>query len=328
MKDASDDLGRVERRAYAKVNLMLSVGPPIETGPQAGFHRISSWFACVGVWDDISISRRSPGTRSEFVIEWAVDAPAPSVIDWEIERDLAFRAHGVMERALGRPLPVEVRVSKRIPVGGGLGGGSSDAAAVLLGLDDLFECGMTDAELVRIGRQLGSDVEFFLDRAPGGRGAGGDVLQGEGFAVPRPALVEDLGEVKERLGRIDWPVLLVIPEFGCPTGPVYKAYDQSPVALRAAAVRAIVTDAVRRREVPPDVLFNDLAEPACRVQPRLREVIDVVQRILGRRVHVSGSGSTLFVLGEARGDSAKLVAGAARLRREQPQLGTVLTRLI
>jgi len=267
--------------APAKINLALAVAPP---RPADGYHPICSWFAPLSLADDVIVERLADGVDSRHEIAWAPDVPRPTTIDWPIEKDLAVRAHRLLEREAGRTLPVRLRVEKRTPVGAGLGGGSSDGASALVAVRDVFELAITDDRLRELGASLGADVPYFL---PPGAG--------------RPALVEGLGDRLVRTGRIrsatggPQQLLLVMPPFGCPTGAVYRAYDAAPNASfedSAARVRAMAS----RSFVEDEDLFNDLAEPAMRIAPELRDVRDLVARAAGRTCHVTGSGSGLFVL--------------------------------
>lgn len=302
----------VSRRAYAKVNLMLSVGPAF--GAQAtspGFHPIASWMAPITLWDDVEVTPL-PGGASEHVVEWAADAPRPTPIDWAIEKDLAALAHRAMERLAGRDLPARVVVRKRIPVGGGLGGGSSDAAACMLAVSEAFGVAIDDAAR-GAAAALGSDVAFFLDEARGGD------------QPPRAAVVTGLGEAIERVPTVGGDLVVVIPPVGCATGAVYKAFDAILVereAERRAAwegealareargvhrgrpptAHAVRPELVRERmrrmkgELDGALLFNDLAHAAFRVEPRLREWALALSRATRREVHVTGSGSCLFIV--------------------------------
>lgn len=288
------------------MNLALSVGAP--EGAK-GFHPIASWFAAVDLADEIELTRLSAGAQSEHAVAWAEDAPLPSPIDWPLEKDLGVRAHRLLEEHLGRELPVRVRVRKRIPVGGGLGGGSSDAAAVLSGLDRLFGLGLNRAELIGLSTRLGSDVAFFLDST----------------SPPRRALVRGMGERVDRIvggmreaGDEDrgQRVVLIFPGFGCPTGAVYRAFDEmrgeggGGGGLREGLVRDLVSVADRLGSVPSERLFNDLARAACAVEPRLAALLDRLAALRLGEIHVTGSGSTLFALAEAGG--ASVLAAAIR----------------
>ncbi len=294
-------------RAYAKVNLALSVGPPLPPGgPHAGMHPIASWMHAVDLWDDLELTRRAEGTSSRFEVVWADDAPRPSPIDWPIEKDLAFRAHAALERAIGHPLPVAIRVRKRIPVGAGLGGGSSDAAATLLGLVRLHWSGGGAPDLSQTAGALGSDVAFFLDGA---------------HAPPRPALVVELGTPVRRLAPLGREIVLILPPFGCATGAVYREYDRlGSRPVRGEAVERLALGGTLRSEA----LFNDLGAPAESVEPRLAELRRRVADAARLPVHVTGSGSTLFLLPE--GDAG--VGLAPRLRGVIPDAVVLEAHLV
>lgn len=261
--------------APAKLNLALSVGPPNATG----MHPISSWMVTIDLFDELEVARLPDGSLSRYSIDWHRDARRRSPIDWSISKDLAVRAHLEIERLVGHPLPLEMRLRKRIPVGGGLGGGSSDAAAMIRAVDSIFRLGLDRAAMRSIAGRLGSDVAFLLD--------GGS------------AIVEGIGDLIEPLPAVpELHATLALPEVGCPTGPIYRRFDQQPGArLDAPRVRAL---AETMREVDPRGLFNDLAGAACAEAPSLLEISEGMSEIAGRPVHVSGSGSSLFVLCQDR----------------------------
>lgn len=273
--------GRLVIAAPAKVNLALAVAPARASD---GYHPISSWFAPISLADEVRLERLGEGESSRHGVRWADDAVRATAIDWPVEKDLAVRAHRLLEGEAGRALPLAMEVVKRTPVGAGLGGGSSDGGAALVGVRRLFGLGVSDERLCALGASLGADVPFFLPPSEG-----------------RPALVEGLGERLTRTMAIRSAtggaqrLLLVTPPFGCPTGAVYKAYDAAPNARfeeSASRVRAMAA----RPFVQDDELFNDLAEPAMRVRPALREIKERIEAITRGRCHVTGSGSGLFVV--------------------------------
>jgi len=229
---------------------------------------------------------------TSFVRRWADDAPCPSPLDWPLERDLVVWAHRAIEQLAGKELTTAIEVTKRVPVGGGLGGGSSEAAATLMGLNELHALDLTTDQLAQAANRLGSDVGFFLC---------------EPLDDLRPALVTGMGDTFERVQPAQAGVVLVVPSFGCSTTEVYRVFDGIPQSsFDADRVRALAGSDPLEAE-----LFNDLAEAACRVQPELDELIVAAQEASGRVVHVTGSGSTLFVLC-AQGEQEEL---ASRLSR-------------
>jgi 4-diphosphocytidyl-2-C-methyl-D-erythritol kinase len=294
-------------RAHAKINLALAVGPP---APPRGYHPIASWFTCIGLHDELSLAR-SVTSDSKWTIEWASDAPRQSPIDWPIEKDLAVRAHRLLELAADRTLPVRATLTKRTPVGAGLGGGSADAAAAFVGINELFSLGLSREKLRELSTSLGSDIAFFIDDVPLDQPA-------------RPAIVTGFGERIERLAPCSGWAALFFPPFGCPTGPVYQAFDRaSPGPLREADIRSLTRTAAA--DLPTAPLFNDLAAPACSVEPRLAEMLASLGKGLDAPVHVTGSGSTMFALAHTEGHAAQLAADARRLC---PELAAVATPLL
>lgn len=259
-------------QAPAKLNLALAVGPP----DGRGMHPICTWMVTVSLSDDLEITRLADGERSHHAVLWHADARRQREIDWPLARDLSVRAHMAMETHVDRPLPLRMKLRKRIPAGGGLGGGSADAAAMLHGVNALFELGLADEVLRGIAANLGSDVPFLV--------GGGS------------ALVHGLGERIEPLdGPTELHAVLVFPETVCPTEEVYGAFDEltSVGTWRADLVAALARSGAAPR---PDSVFNDLQAAAIHVAPELGEHLQQFGDLARRRAHVAGSGSSLFVL--------------------------------
>ncbi|MEM1165461.1 MAG: hypothetical protein AAGI30_04140 [Planctomycetota bacterium] len=292
----------VTRVASAKLNLALAVGRP--TPETDGYHPIASWMVRVDLADDLTVTRLDDDRFSRYAIQWAADAPVRSPIDWSITKDLAVRAHLMLEHRAGRKLPVQLRLDKRIPVGGGLGGASADAAAMLLAVNELHALGLSLDELASVGAQLGSDVPFCLGQAP--------------------AFVSGLGERIRPSPSVRADVLLVLPDFGCPTGRVYAEFDEAPSpALRTDEIEAMAAAGT----VDADLLFNDLADPAQRVAPRLGRVLEVLHDVSdGLGAHVTGSGSTCFVVCPDGPDQARMIGDD--VEAELGDVRTVATRIV
>ena len=184
--------------AYAKVNFSLAVG-----AVQAdGMHPICSKMATIALSDELELTRLDDHSHSIYAILWHEDAPLMREIDWPLKSDLTVRAHLELEKAVGRKLPVQMKLLKRIPVGGGLAGGSADAAAMLRAVVAMFDL---DVELAPIASKLGSDVPFLI--------TGGT------------ANVGGMGEQVTPLAFETVHLLLIIPSYGCSTAEVFKAFD-------------------------------------------------------------------------------------------------------
>ncbi|PCI09103.1 hypothetical protein COB72_07115 [bacterium] len=268
-------------RVYAKVNLVLGVGPRDDLN---GLHPICSWMHAIDVCDKIEIRKVPEQQESEYVVVWAQGDGSVVPVEWAIADDLGVRAHKVVEEYVGRQLAISLRVLKSIPAGGGLGGGSADAAGVLMGINELFSLKLGHQTLVKLAMKLGSDIPFFLD---------------PGRSVPRPAIVEGFGDQITRLdsGHAGTLITLIMPAFGCHTGKVYRVFD-AMVGSEHTLDKDRVVQLASQRLRDESALFNDLAKPACTVVPELNEVRDAFEKATGRVIHVSGSGSTLFVIGE------------------------------
>ncbi len=239
----------LELLAHAKLNLVLRV---VGVRPD-GYHLLQSLMVAVDLADELHLELVPEGI--ELLCEPEL-GPA--------EENLAYRAAQLLA---GRTRHgVRIVLSKKIPVGAGLGGGSADAAATLAGLNLLWQLNLSPAELQGLAAQLGADVPFFLG--------------------PSPAWVEGVGE-RVQPAEVELPpaFVLVVPPFGCPTPAVYRAYDRLGLGFARAG--------------PPPrgatAWVNDLWPAAVVVRPELVRLRAQVERLTGRRAHLSGSGSALFV---------------------------------
>lgn len=290
--------------APAKLNLALSVGAKRD---HDNLHEIASWMITLDFGDEVTLTELEGDRLSRYAILWHEDAKRRSDIDWNIRDDLGVRAHLAMEKHLGRTLPVQIRIEKRMPVGGGVGGGSSNAAAVLRGLNQLFELNVPIEALEAIASRIGSDVPFLV--------RGGS------------AIVTGVGETIDSMQTQPIHVVLFLPEVTCSTSSVYSEFDRagrgrSEFTLRADDVRELGGG----NDSPPRSLFNDLARAAFSVAPPLRDLADEIAQLAQSPAHVSGSGSTLFVvcdndihaetLAQAAQESLRIPAIAARYLAE------------
>lgn len=279
-------------RAPAKINLALSVGPAMSArSDHPGMHPICSWMATIDFCDELVLRRLEPGRLSRYAIGWHRDAPRRTDIDWPVTSDLAVRAHMALEKKARRPLPVQLKLDKRIPVESGLGGGSSDAAAMLRGLNELFSLRMPMRDLAEVAASLGSDVPFFLY-------GGHAIVSGLGERI-EPAFGGH-----ESAGVLH--MVVVLPSDGCATADVYRKFDllkAAQHALREDGVRALIGQPAG---VLSDALFNDLEQAAEAVSSGLKTLRAQVAAVAERRAHITGSGSAMFVVCDDQGHASAL----------------------
>ncbi len=263
-------------RTCAKVNLFLRV---LGKRPD-GYHEIETLFQGIGLCDDLGFS-----VRPEPGIELHLERGMPRGSDNLIAR--AWALLGGDERTDG----VEVRVEKRIPLGAGLGGGSSNAAGTLLALNELWRLRLEEAELGLAGLSLGSDVPFFLQ---GGTALG----RGRGEVLTR---LPDPPELWFVLGISNEPLS---------TQEVYERWRPRPGTPPDAEPPI---DALRRGDVRALglTLHNDLEETAMVLRPELRAKKAALLRVGALGACVSGSGPTLFALATDR-SHASSIAGAVQ----------------
>jgi 4-diphosphocytidyl-2-C-methyl-D-erythritol kinase len=249
----------IEIRAPAKVNLSLAV----KRRRDDGYHEIESWVVKTPPADGVTLR---PADALSLRVSGDERVPTDA-------RNLAWRAATRLAEACDAPCRAEMSIEKRIPVGMGLGGGSSDAAAVLIGLQRLWRIELAAERLAGIALDVGSDVPLFLRQSA-------SIIRGRGERIsPAP----------------DWSgyLALVVPPFGLSTARVYARWrpgrhrpdDRRPWQHAAAGAREL-----------DDRLFNDLEEPAKASEPRLGALFDALDGLAGRRIHMTGSGACLFAL--------------------------------
>jgi len=270
---------RVVRAAPAKLNLFLEV---LARRPD-GYHELDSVFAAIDLHDTVELT-----PADEISIE-VLGGNAP--VD---DSNLAWRAASEFFGSSGGG--VHIRLTKRIPSGAGLGGGSSDAAAVLLGLHELFDRPLqsestlaesTPAEstlaestlaesLLESARKLGADVPFFLTGGLAHCGGIGDLVLPISAA---PAA----------------QFLLVSPEIACETPRIYAAHAGAGLIENPHSASVFLEEYLAKASSGNGVpYFNRLQEAAERVDPRLRAVREEAEARFGLRFTMTGSGSSYF----------------------------------
>ncbi|MEL6475066.1 MAG: 4-(cytidine 5'-diphospho)-2-C-methyl-D-erythritol kinase [Pseudomonadota bacterium] len=281
--------------APAKVNLFLHVGPPRADGR----HPLDSLVVFAGpeAADQLILSTAE---TFELQVSGRTAEAAGSTAD-----NLVTRAAMALQAASGKPITITARLDKRLPVAAGIGGGSADAGAILRALAD--QSGLDECSLLEIAATLGGDVPAAMLNRP-------CQMRGDGDRV---SVVDGLPALNAVLVNCGAP---------CPTGPVFRLYDEHvglgplveidpPIGLHASDLMNWLGAETR----------NDLEAPATALVPEIGETLDALRELDGARlVRMSGSGATCFALFES-GENAQ--AAALALEQTRPSWWVRATKL-
>lgn len=255
----------------AKVNLVLAVGEKQESG----FHEVQTIMHSLALHDTLSMRRfddEGLGDGLQVMLKcessFTID---PLLI--KAEENIAYKAVVELAKALGRTQDetIEMILNKVIPAEAGLGGGSSNAAAALVGAATLWGVGVEDERVQEVASRLGADVSFFLKGGCARLSGKGDVFEAQ--LEPRSGFV-----------------LLVRPDAGVSTGKAYAAFDEDPVLPSSEYLSSIAA-----LDAAADVsLYNNLEKAACSVTPVVAQVLEWGRAAAGEEnVVLCGSGSAV-----------------------------------
>ena len=292
-------------RAPGKINLVLRVGPRRADG----YHDLLTCFQAVDIWETITLS-----PAEEFSIAVTGDVNLGEIpLDGN---NLAMKAVAAVAQATGRTDAVAILIDKKVPVGGGMGGGSADAAATLLAINELWQTGLSQVELLDIAAELGSDVPFLLEGGTAlGRGRGEilEPIKSLAFSWVIVPSMEHLATpgVYGRLDELRADVDVVLPE-SLPDAFLDALYRGDPEALAPH-------------------LINDMAQASLDLELELEATLEKGLQCGALAVMVSGSGPTCAMLAR---DDAHANAMQASLRDQghhcvvtsSPARGTHLVR--
>ncbi|NTU59736.1 MAG: 4-(cytidine 5'-diphospho)-2-C-methyl-D-erythritol kinase [Deltaproteobacteria bacterium] len=263
--------------APAKVNLYLEV---VGKRPD-GYHDLKMLMAPVSLFDELTLERLDEPGRIEVVSDGSPHVESG-------EKNLCHRAARFYFEETGAPGGVRVRVDKQIPVGAGLGGGSSDAAVTILGLEALFGVPLTAEGRARAAFRVGADVPFFFARSA--------------------AWVEGIGEAVRPLPAFD-PFWLVIvhPGVFLSTAAVFSRFT---MGLTSPGPVPMITDL--RFQAFVEGLRNDLEAPAAALEPEVGRVLEALRATGAPGVLMSGSGSAAFGLFPDEGAARRAASGLSK----------------
>jgi 4-diphosphocytidyl-2-C-methyl-D-erythritol kinase len=277
----------VKIRAPAKINLGLRV-----VGKRAdGYHLLDTIMVAVSLYDEIDIRKirtASKNPASDELIKISCDHPdVPPA-----EENIVYRAAQLILKKSRRAQPISIRIKKNIPMGAGLGGGSSDAAATLVGLNRLFKLRLSLAMLKKMALSLGADVPFFIQA--------------------RPARAQGIGERLRALRGLPrfWSVI-IYPGFPVSTAWVYGNLGAK---LTKPIVNTSITPSLKSLDGLTRRLENDLEGVTLKRYPEIGVLKQKLLREGALRVLMSGSGSSVFGIFVSKQSAAKAFR---RLRQEE-----------
>jgi 4-diphosphocytidyl-2-C-methyl-D-erythritol kinase len=256
----------------AKVNLQLSVGPR----ESDGYHQLVTVFQAISIFDDVTVKIGEQGTGINLNVSGDQIHGVPTD-----STNLVVKAIELIADKFELDIDVSVDIKKSIPVAGGMAGGSADAAAAIVAIDELYSLEMTREEMHSIAAQLGSDVPFLLS---GGTAIG----QGRG------------DQLTAALSRGTYHWVLALSSVGLSTPAVYSECDRLRQGLDISDPQ--ISDALMQALLTADpanvgkLLVNDLQPAACSLRPALRLILDVGQEYGALGAIVSGSGPTVAFL--------------------------------
>lgn len=270
--------------APAKINLTLKVGRPRADG----LHPLESIVAFADVGDIVAAEAADDLTlhiHGDFADQLAAD-----------DSNLVLRAARALAAAAGIPAHARLELEKNLPVASGIGGGSADAAATFIALNQLWELGWSRAQLAHVGRPLGADVPVFFT----GGGA---------------AFMGGAGETCAPFDLAPLPAVLVNPVAPLPTPEVYRAFDRMHLGGAFSAAGAPRWRSHEDAVAAMRTLGNDLEAPAIALMPAIGEIVTELRGSPSvRHAALSGSGATVFAL-TRDWEAAEALADLVRQRR-------------
>ncbi len=276
-------------RAPGKINLVLRVGPRRADG----YHDLLTCFQAVDIWETVALS-----PADEFSIAVSGDVNLGEIpLDGN---NLAMKAVAAVARATGRTDAVAILIDKKVPVGGGMGGGSADAAATLIAINELWRTGLSQVELLTIAAELGSDVPFLLEGGTAiGRGRGEilEPIKSLAFGWVIVPSMEHLATpgVYGRLDELRADVDVVLPE-SLPDAFLDALYRGDPEALAPH-------------------LINDMAQASLDLEPELEATLEMGLTSGALAVMVSGSGPTCAMLARDQNHAQAIQAACSDRER-------------
>ncbi len=245
-------------KSHAKVNIGLQV---LNQRPD-GYHNLHTIFQELDFHDTVTLAKIENGCRlksnnKNFPLD---------------KSNTCHKAYTILKREFPELGGIQIHVGKHIPQGAGLGGGSSNGAAVFKGLNQSYELGLSDNDLEQLAVEIGADVPFFIR---------GKCQLGEGIG-------EKLTPIAKQL---NYTILLALPSFSISTNWAYKSLKKG---LDSTGKKANFADLFRRKQIPFELFKNDFERIVIPAHPEIGKIKDALLENGARYASLSGSGSTVF----------------------------------
>ena len=265
--------------SYAKLNLYLEV---INKRPDH-YHNLKTVFERIDLADRIILKSR-PDKKINLICNFPF-VPKDNL-------NLAFKSAKLLQDTFAVEEGVDIKIIKRIPVGSGLGGGSSNAATVLLGLNKLWKLNLLPKKLVDLAKRIGSDVPFFIYGLP--------------FALAE--LRGDKISPLKALNKVRLWHILVVPKIKVSTPIIYAKWDRYSKLTRPKYDVKILNLALRKRDFPllSETLFNSLEEITFKLYPRVRRIKESLKALGLKSILMSGSGPAIMGIVSSRKEALAL----------------------
>ena len=259
-------------KAYGKINLSLDVTGILPNG----YHSVSMVMQSVEFCDVVSIE------KSDKI---KVSCNNPDIPDGK--DNLAYKACELMIEKFGIPHGFNIKIHKNIPVAGGMAGGSTDAAAVMRGINKMCNLGVTTQELMELGVTLGADIPFCIQQ--------------------KPALAQGIGEKLTPVTGLskDIYILLVNPNISVSTKEIYQRIDNSKMFNRVNNEALIEALKTKNNEEISKNMFNVMEEVTKELCPQIEEIISSLKSNGAFAALMSGSGATCYGLFTDKNDAIK-----------------------
>ena len=291
--------------SYAKLNLYLEV----INKRRDNYHNIKTVFERIGLSDKIVLESRQD--KQIKIICDNPDVPCDN-------SNLCYRSAKLLQDNFKVDKGAQIKIVKRIPVGAGLGGGSSNAAFVLLGLNKLWKLHLSQAKLARLAQKIGSDVAFFIYDSPFAKGT----RRGEKI------------ELLEGLNNLRLWHILIVPGIKVSTAVIYRKWDtyRKRCVERAGLTRPeynvkITTLALQKKDLGliGKSLFNDLEQVSIKLYPEIRRIKEWLIHRNVQSILMSGSGPAVFGVVSSRKEAVSL---CRQLRRENRSWRVFVVRTV